>query len=154
MFRDGVGSDYFWNESGCSTINFENGSVMCSCNQLTHFGILLSPEQPDNVHKLIQKCIKLFLYYNMLLQNIPPLLILIWQVYSSISLVFLLATILTFLLQKSAKVYSIDYFCCIFFTYRSLWNMRNYIHCMLCGSMFTAQLLYTFGINKTENEVL
>ena len=31
--------------------------------------------------------------------------------------------------------------------------MRNYIHCMLCGSMFTAQLLYTFGINKTENEV-
>ena len=43
---------------------------------------------------------------------------------------------------------------CIFFICRSLWNMRNYIHCMLCGSMFTAQLLYTFGINRTENEVL
>ena len=49
MFRDSVGSD-FWNDSGCSTINFENGSVMCSCNHLTHFAILLSPEQPKNVH--------------------------------------------------------------------------------------------------------
>ena len=48
MFRDSVGSD-FWNNSGCSTIHFENGSVMCSCNHLTHFSILLSPEQPDNV---------------------------------------------------------------------------------------------------------
>ena len=38
--------------------------MMCSCNHLTHFAILLSPEQPDNVHKLIQKCIKLFFYYN------------------------------------------------------------------------------------------
>ena len=103
MFRDSVGSD-FWNNSGCSTIKFENGSVMCSCNHLTHFAILLSSEQPDNVHKLIQKCIKLFLYYNILLQNVPPLLILIWQVYSSISMVFLLATILTFVLQKSDKL--------------------------------------------------
>ena len=32
--------------------------------------------------------------------------------------------------------------------------MRNYIHCMLCGSMFTAQLVFTFGIDRTENEVL
>ena len=32
--------------------------------------------------------------------------------------------------------------------------MRNYIHCMLCGSMFNAKLAYTFGINRTENEVL
>ena len=108
MFRDSVGSD-FWKDSGCSTINFENGTVMCSCNHLTHFGVLLSSEQADNVHKLIHKCIKLFLYHNILFQNIPPLLILIWQVYSSISMVFLLATILTFVLQKSAKVYR-DYF--------------------------------------------
>ena len=41
-----------------------------------------------------------------------------------------------------------------FLNYRSLWNMRNYIHCMLCGSMFTAELLFTVGINRTENEVL
>ena len=53
MLRDSVGSD-FWNDSGCSMINFENGSVMCSCNHLTHFAILLSPKQPDNVHKLIE----------------------------------------------------------------------------------------------------
>ena len=48
MFRDSVGSD-FWNNSGCSTINFENCSVMCSCNHLTHFAILFSPEQQENV---------------------------------------------------------------------------------------------------------
>ena len=57
MFRDSVGSN-FWNDSGCNTINFENGSVMCSCNHLTHFGVLLSSEQPENVriievHKII-----------------------------------------------------------------------------------------------------
>ena len=48
MFRDSVGSD-FWNDSGCSTINFENGSVMCSCNHLTHYAILLGSELPKNV---------------------------------------------------------------------------------------------------------
>ena len=52
MFRDSVGSD-FWNNSGCRMINFENGSVMCSCNHLTHFAILLSPEQPDNVYNTL-----------------------------------------------------------------------------------------------------
>ena len=52
MFRDSVGSD-FWNDSGCSTIYFKNGSVMCSCDHLTHFAILLSSEQPDNVHIII-----------------------------------------------------------------------------------------------------
>ena len=40
-----------------------------------------------------------------------------------------------------------------FFLYRSLWNMRNYIHCMLCGSMFTAQLVFVVGIDRTGNEV-
>ena len=46
-FRRGVGVD-IWNDSGCSTIHFENGSVMCSCNHLTHFGILIPG--PDAVH--------------------------------------------------------------------------------------------------------
>ena len=52
MFRDSVGSN-FWNDSGCSMINFENGSVMCSCNHLTHFAILLSSEQQENVRIII-----------------------------------------------------------------------------------------------------
>ena len=38
-YRRGVGAN-FWNDSGCSTINFENGSVMCLCDHLTHFGVL------------------------------------------------------------------------------------------------------------------
>ena len=40
-----------------------------------------------------------------------------------------------------------------FTDYRSLWNMRNYIHCMLCGSMFSALLVYSAGVYQTENEV-
>ena len=51
LFRDGVGAD-FWNDSGCSTMDFENGSVMCSCNHLTHYAILLTPDHPDNVSEL------------------------------------------------------------------------------------------------------
>ena len=39
----GVNETDFWNTSGCMTVKFENGSVMCSCNHLTHFAILLSP---------------------------------------------------------------------------------------------------------------
>ena len=31
--------------------------------------------------------------------------------------------------------------------------MRNYIHCMLCGSMFTALLLFIVGLDMTGNEV-
>ena len=39
----GVNKANFWNTSGCMTVEYENGSVMCSCNHLTHFAILLSP---------------------------------------------------------------------------------------------------------------
>ena len=40
-----------------------------------------------------------------------------------------------------------------FTDYRSLWNMRNYIHCILCGSMFSALLVYSAGVDQVENEV-
>ena len=33
----------FWSTNGCRRIVLENGSVLCSCNHLTHFAILLSP---------------------------------------------------------------------------------------------------------------
>ena len=46
-FRRGVDGD-FWNDSGCSTIHFENGSVMCSCNHLTHFSVIIPGS--DMVH--------------------------------------------------------------------------------------------------------
>ena len=38
--------------------------------------------------------------------------------------------------------------------YRSLWSMRNYIHIMLCVSLFMAQLVFIIGIDKIENKVL
>ena len=40
---NGVNKTNFWNTSGCMTVEYENGSLMCSCNHLTHFAILLGP---------------------------------------------------------------------------------------------------------------
>ena len=37
--------------------------------------------------------------------------------------------------------------------YRSLWSIRNYIHIMLCVSLFVAQLVFIIGIGKIRNEV-
>ena len=37
--------------------------------------------------------------------------------------------------------------------HRSLWSMRSYIHIMLCGSMFAAQLTFAVGVGMTNNEV-
>ena len=44
---------------------------------------------------------------------------------------------------------------CIFFLsfHRSLWNMRNYIHVMLCANLFAAQLVFVLGVERTENKV-
>ena len=39
------------------------------------------------------------------------------------------------------------------FTDRSLWNMRNYIHCMLCANLIAAQLVFVVGVERTENKV-
>ena len=39
------------------------------------------------------------------------------------------------------------------FVDRSLWNMRNYIHCMLCANLIAAQLVFVVGVERTENEV-
>ena len=86
-----------WSESGCRTIHFENGSVMCSCNHLSHFAILLSPDPVRmgiGVHKLNLLEIS---------QMQEQMLTIVAQVLMSVSLVFLLATILAFVLQKSVK---------------------------------------------------
>ena len=36
---------------------------------------------------------------------------------------------------------------------RLFWNMRNYIHCMLCANLIAAQLVFVVGVERTENEV-
>ena len=36
---------------------------------------------------------------------------------------------------------------------RSLWSIRSYIHIMLCGSMFAAQLTFVVGVDRTDSEV-
>ena len=36
------------------------------------------------------------------------------------------------------------------YVYRSLWNMSNYIHVMLCSNLLISQLLFVVGIEQTE----
>ena len=36
------------------------------------------------------------------------------------------------------------------YVYRSLWNMRSYIHVMLCSNLLIAQLLFVVGIEQTK----
>ena len=48
-----------WNTSGCSVENFTNSQVICSCNHLTNFAILLS--LPDEVD--IKVCMWLLVYH-------------------------------------------------------------------------------------------
>ena len=36
------------------------------------------------------------------------------------------------------------------YVHRSLWNMRNYIHVMLCSNLLIAQLLFVVGIEQTK----
>ena len=73
--------------------------MMCSCNHLSHFAILLSPDPVRmgiGVHKLNLLEIS---------QMQEQMLTIVAQVLMSVSLVFLLATILAFVLQKSVKAY-------------------------------------------------
>ena len=44
FFRVGLEDNSFWTSTntGCETVTM-NGSVLCSCNHLTHFAVLLSP---------------------------------------------------------------------------------------------------------------
>ena len=51
--------------------------------------------------------------------------------------------------QFNVLTYSLTYP----FTDRSLWNMRNYIHCMLCANLIAAQLVFVVGVERTENKV-
>ena len=39
------------------------------------------------------------------------------------------------------------------YNYRSLWNMRNYIHVMLCANLSVSQLIFVIGIEQTSNKV-
>ena len=80
----------------------------------------------------------------------------------SLSLVFLLATIITFVTNKYvSKIISMCKFCVILGLFgfgfyaacRSLWNMRNYIHVMLCVNLFAAQLVFVVEVERTENKV-
>lgn len=46
--------DSVWNTSGCSLEKYTNSQVVCTCNHLTNFAILLSV--PDAVDTLVRTC--------------------------------------------------------------------------------------------------
>ena len=77
--------------------------MMCSCNHLSHFAILLSPDQVRIVTRYVSGVHKLNLLQTSQMQE--QILKIVVQVLVPISLVFLLATIFAFVLQKSVKVY-------------------------------------------------
>ena len=141
-----------WNASGCSTHEFENGSVLCSCDHLTHFAIILSPGV--DVRK---NCIRInnFWILNTVITRTHFCVDNNWT--SSCAIFFvLLATHCSIHcideVMSSPNLYLAD-ICSCHSTHRALWNMRNYIHVMLCANMFVAQLLFVIGVGQTNNEV-
>ena len=42
---------------------------------------------------------------------------------------------------------------CDYYSYRSLWSIRNYIHIMLCVSLSMAQFVFIVGIDKINDKV-
>ena len=139
-------------------MEYENGSVMCSCNHLTHFAILLSPDA-DEVFYVTRNTLNVFITIGYISTSLDP-----QNTSGGVDSN-----------RTSACVYltgvPVGYYCdicttkvritCIkpifeliyFIQNRSLWNMRNYIHCMLCANLITAQLVFVVGVERTENEV-
>ena len=125
FFRGGLEDNSFWTSTntGCETVTM-NGSVLCSCNHLTHFAVLLSPgvvrEREREILRLrlsVRRKGGVSSYNSKLqivcgflsLQEIPEIhfkiLTIIGYVFVPISLVFLLATIVTYVLLKYKRVW-------------------------------------------------
>ena len=51
-----------WSEDGCYLMEQQGEAVVCECNHLTHFAILLSPgaevQTPNNAHTCTHTCIR------------------------------------------------------------------------------------------------
>ena len=102
-------NEEFWNDSGCQTVEFENGSVSCQCNHLTHFAIILSPGVEVRITVIITTTVLLLEILIIILSLIWTLqvpskhqfvLTVVGQVFVSISLLFLLITIIMLVSMK------------------------------------------------------
>ena len=109
--------------------------TVCECDHLTHFAILLSAS-PLN-----------------LTQEVTLSLEIIGYVGVSISLVAMALTIITFAILKYDYHHpSLNIISLLIIQYRSLHNMRNYIHINLCISLGIAQLIFVAGVNQSASD--
>ncbi|XP_062386986.1 adhesion G protein-coupled receptor E3-like [Sardina pilchardus] len=101
-----------WSDRGCAVVTTNASHTVCSCNHLSSFAVLMALYEVEDTFEL---------------------LLMTW-VGLSLSLVCLLACVLTFA------------FC------RSIQSTRNTIHLHLSLSLFVASLIFLVGISRTENQ--
>ncbi|XP_062388884.1 adhesion G protein-coupled receptor E5-like isoform X2 [Sardina pilchardus] len=101
-----------WSDRGCTVVTTNASHTVCSCNHLSSFAVLMALYEVEDTFEL---------------------LLMTW-VGLSLSLVCLLACVLTFA------------FC------RSIQSTRNTIHLHLSLSLFVASLIFLVGISRTENQ--
>ena len=53
-------------------------------------------------------------------------------------------------LYEARLIHAYAYITDYIYVHRSLWNMGNYIHVMLCSNLLIAQLLFVVGIEQTK----
>ena len=124
-----------WSDRGCKrSESLSNTSVtVCECDHLTHFAILLSAS-PLNLTREVTLSLKIVGYVGM-----------------SISLVAMALTIITFIILKYVCQHPSLLQLIKIIIYRSLHNMRNYIHINLCISLGIAQLIFVAGVDQTAS---
>ncbi|XP_063076201.1 adhesion G protein-coupled receptor E5 isoform X2 [Engraulis encrasicolus] len=102
-----------WSERGCTMVMSDANHSICSCSHLSSFAVLMALYEVEDTIELL----------------------LITWVGLSLSLVCLLACVLTFALC------------------RSIHSTRTTIHLHLSLSLFIASLIFLAGISRTENQV-
>ncbi|CAG0896252.1 unnamed protein product [Darwinula stevensoni] len=106
-----------WSEEGCRVMSWNASHTRCECDHLTHFAVLMDLHETE-----------LAPGHEMALQVIT-------YIGCSISVVCLLASILTFRL------------------FRSLKSDRTVIHENLCACLLLAELIFLIGIGRTEHRI-
>ncbi|XP_051897963.1 adhesion G protein-coupled receptor E5-like isoform X2 [Pristis pectinata] len=103
----------FWSTTGCRKVFFNLSHTICNCRHLSNFAVLVALYKVES-----------------------PALTIITYVGVSISLVALLAAIITFIMCRTIQ------------------SPRTSIHTHLCLCLFLAELLFLIGISKPESKAV
>lgn len=128
----------YWSQRGCSLNRAETteGRIVCECTHLTHFAVLLSPgAKIEQKHAFALSVVGYI--------GVPFSLV-------AMAITVLVYGCFRYILGAFKHTYTNTI---ILIYYRSLWNMRSYIHINLCLSLMAAQFLFLVGIDRTENQV-